>query len=452
MTKSPLVKGLTPRLPERGKIKIGIKGQWITSAKEKKFQPPKKLDHFLITKTVRGDNTEANFVEDTELMKLLKKKYADPDSKLRRIPIRLLYNDIGLNVQTRYAAYKGRKTLLCTGDGETATKNDGKGVFTERKCPCDHKDPTYQIEHPKETRCKIATRFQCEIIGCEEVGGVFVFRSTGYNTAVELPSSLLYISSMTGGILAGLELMLVMAPRTKEKGDIHVVSVIYSGSRTELKESATKLLESDTMYTQRQELAESSARKLLTSANDNDNPEDITDEFYPEEAKKDVPTDEEMPTIMDAKVVDKETGEVKELKDKTDSGETSTLGDVIDAENEAIKEQKEPEPTKEELAEKYYNDNLADLCVEKPFGGKTFDQLSKANKNWVYKRMTAPPPEIQEAIEQSKEEVPKDIPTTDTEAPEEEIMPTIQDEEETFIDEVAAETTETEQNNVLEEW
>jgi len=42
------VKGLTPQLAERGKIKIGMKGEEKTSSQGKKFLQPVKLDHFLI--------------------------------------------------------------------------------------------------------------------------------------------------------------------------------------------------------------------------------------------------------------------------------------------------------------------------------------------------------------------------------------------------------------------
>ncbi|KKM71947.1 hypothetical protein LCGC14_1425380, partial [marine sediment metagenome] len=368
--RSPLVKGLTPRLPERGKIKIGIKGQWIKSSKGNEFQPPQKLDHFLITRTVRDGDKTANFIEDTELMDLLKKEHADADGKLRRIPIRLLFNDVGLNVQTRYASYKGRKTLFCTGDGELATRNYGKNGFTEIECPCKYKDPEHQKEHQDDPRCKIATRFQCEIVGCEEVGGVFIFRSTSYNTGIELPSSLQYLSVLTSGILIGLDLMLVMAPRTKEQGNIHVVSVIYPGSRTELKEAAIKLLESDTVYNVRHNLVEARARKMLVANNElEEYIEEITEEHYPEEAKKEPPSDAELEDT-----VDKETGEIQE-----------------EGKPPSAPPEPNPKPTKAELTEAYYNDHYAELCMEKQFGGLKFSDLKKKDKNWVYDRMTSPP-------------------------------------------------------------
>lgn len=43
------IKGLIPQLAERGKVKIGEKGEMKTSQGGKQFAQPKKLDHFVIT-------------------------------------------------------------------------------------------------------------------------------------------------------------------------------------------------------------------------------------------------------------------------------------------------------------------------------------------------------------------------------------------------------------------
>ena len=46
-----MIKGLTPRFAEVGKIKIGGKGKQTTSANGKKFNPPVRFDHFVVTTT-----------------------------------------------------------------------------------------------------------------------------------------------------------------------------------------------------------------------------------------------------------------------------------------------------------------------------------------------------------------------------------------------------------------
>lgn len=49
-----MLRNLAPRLAERGKIKIGIKGAKVTSRSGNEFQPPQKLDHFVVTTLERG--------------------------------------------------------------------------------------------------------------------------------------------------------------------------------------------------------------------------------------------------------------------------------------------------------------------------------------------------------------------------------------------------------------
>jgi len=65
-----MIKNLTPGLPEVGKIKIGYKGEEMTSKGGKRFQPPKKLDHFLITGLERG--ADGNFLRNEEYFDILR--------------------------------------------------------------------------------------------------------------------------------------------------------------------------------------------------------------------------------------------------------------------------------------------------------------------------------------------------------------------------------------------
>ncbi|MBW1953529.1 MAG: hypothetical protein JRI66_10670 [Deltaproteobacteria bacterium] len=129
------VKGLTPQLAERGKIKIGEKGEMRTSSQGKQFALPRKLDHFLIT-TMQRD-AAGRLMPDATLMARLKPE----GGKLTEIPVRLLYDDIDLNFPTRYACYKGNR-CWCSGDGETAQRLTGEnGKYQEVSCPCERIDP-----------------------------------------------------------------------------------------------------------------------------------------------------------------------------------------------------------------------------------------------------------------------------------------------------------------------
>ena len=96
-----MIKGLVPSLPERGKIKIGIKGATIRSRRGVDFQPPQKLDHFVVTTLERGK--DGNFLPDAALMERL-------GDKPTEIPVRLLYDDPTLNFPTRLACFVGPGT------------------------------------------------------------------------------------------------------------------------------------------------------------------------------------------------------------------------------------------------------------------------------------------------------------------------------------------------------
>ena len=133
-----MIKNLIPRLAERGRIKIGEKGEMKTSQGGKEFALPKKLDHIVIT-TMQRD-AAGRLMPDTDLMAQIN----PGGGKLVEIPIRLLYDDIDLNFFTRYACYKGNR-CWCSGDGEEASRITGEnGNYKPVSCPCERQDPMYQ--------------------------------------------------------------------------------------------------------------------------------------------------------------------------------------------------------------------------------------------------------------------------------------------------------------------
>lgn len=169
-----MIKGLVPSLPERGKIKIGMKGATIRSRRGVDFQPPQKLDHFVVTTLERGK--DGNFLPDAALMERL-------GDKPTEIPVRLLYDDPTLNFPTRLACFVGR-TLWCAGDGETATRltelpAQVEGDRVELKphqvsCPCHRQDPAYT----GRDKCKMNGALNVLIDGAGGLGGVWKFRTT----------------------------------------------------------------------------------------------------------------------------------------------------------------------------------------------------------------------------------------------------------------------------------
>lgn len=284
MSQQLMIRNLMPGLTERGKIKIGEKGRMVRSAKGTEFQPPQKLDHFRVTTLERGP--DGNYLLDQEVHQL----YGE---KPRVLPVRLLYNEIDLNFQSRYCAYKG-KTLWCSGDGETAYRLRANSQTGEReavKCPCIHQDPTFQ----GDPKCKINGTLSVIIDGVSRVGGVWKFRTTSYNSVVGIMSSLALMQSLTGGSLAGLPLQLTLNPKTAivptsgQTMQIWIVGLEFKGSVDQLQQISYERAKQNALHHAKMEQIEKSVRALITydpSTMGADEVVEIVEEFYPEQAVK----------------------------------------------------------------------------------------------------------------------------------------------------------------------
>ena len=277
---------LTLRMNERYKIKIGQKS-------EKKTQSghllPEKLDHFIIT---TGEKDAAGrFIHDAEMMKLL-------GEKPKKIGIRFLYNVPELNIQSCFSYYKG-SVCFCRSKElwpyvRTGIDLDSSGcdltairrtepAETVVKCPCE-----FLKRDPKgNSRCKPNVRLRCVLEEANRVGGEAVFRSTSWNSFMNLLGSVAFIYASTGGRLTGIAFQLVLSPKTVTKPDggaqkVYVVSVEYDGSAEMLQDQAFKLNAISPLDRMRQ--IEAEQKQLLTSFTET--PEDekeIAEEFYPEQ-------------------------------------------------------------------------------------------------------------------------------------------------------------------------
>ena len=282
--KRATIKGLIPGLTEVGKIKIGRKGDERKSGDGKSWQLPVKLDHFIVTKLERGPDN--NFVRDTALYERLKL-----GDKPKEIPIVLLFDSPELNFQSRYVCYVG-KTLACSGDGENAITADRKVI----PCPCAKKEPTYQ----GKDRCKIHGCLSCMIRGAGSVGGVWKYRTTGYNSTVGITSSLALISTLTGGFLAGIPLRLSISPKVatnptnQESVTIYVVGITFEGDIEALQTHTLRIAQRDATFRQRLLSVEDEVRKTISvEAEIVDQAGDIAAEFHPPE-----PTQADIPDIV----------------------------------------------------------------------------------------------------------------------------------------------------------
>ncbi|MBM4302630.1 MAG: hypothetical protein FJ121_14095 [Deltaproteobacteria bacterium] len=280
-----MIKNFIPRLAERGRIKIGEKGEMKTSSQGKQFAQPKKLDHMLIT-TMQRD-AAGRLMSDTPLMARLKPE----GGKITEIPVRLLYDDIDLNFQTRYACYRGTR-CWCTGDGEVAQRLTGEnGKYQEVQCPCERQDPLYH----GQDKCKTLGTLQVLIEGVDRIGGVWKFRTTSWNTVNAILSSLALIKTITGGPLAGIPLWMVLSPKTVtvptsgQNMVVFIISLEYRGPENELAELGYELARRRVEHRVRMETVEELAQKQLVAPHQEPPLEqaETAQEFFPEGAIED---------------------------------------------------------------------------------------------------------------------------------------------------------------------
>jgi hypothetical protein len=283
--KSPIIQGLIPGLTERGKIKIGMKGAERTSSGGSTFQLPQKLNHFIVTTLERGK--DGNFLRDISLYAALKL-----DAEPKKLPILLLFDDIALNFQCRYTCYMG-KTMFCSGDGVAAfqMKSKTEPQRAQVTCPCYRKESTFKGDDDRGNgRCKINGTLSCMLAGANVIGGVWKFRTTGYNSTVGILSSLTLIKTMTGGLLAGIPLVLTIQPKVATNPvdgravTIYVVGVEYAGTMDDLQHGALQLAQKNAGFRKRLTHVEDEVRNLISvDAEVVDQAGDVTKEFYPQE-------------------------------------------------------------------------------------------------------------------------------------------------------------------------
>lgn len=289
-----LLKNLAPRLAERGKIKIGAKGAPITSRQGTTFQPPQKLDHFVVTTLERG--ADGNFVRDEAVHALI-------GDQPRRIPVRLLFNDIEMNFMSRYACFAGRQ-MWCAGDGETAQRMTRDGARETVQCPCPRIEQGYQ----GKDRCKVNGALSLIIDGIPGVGNVWTFRTTSWNSVQNLTSAMYQIKALSGGVLAGLPIDLVLAPKEVTAPDgkmmkAWIVSMQFSGTVEDLRDVGYKLLEAEATHGMRVRQIEDDVRRRLALPAPSDVPlpgddiNDIVDEFYHDEPAPPRPTREQFKAL-----------------------------------------------------------------------------------------------------------------------------------------------------------
>jgi len=323
-------RGIIPQLAEIGKIKIGMKGAMIKSAKGNDFQPPKKTDYFIITTTERNRDT-GNFIINEELMNKMAK---NPEGKLTEIKIRLPFDTVDRNFYTSYMAYSGNKKI-CYGDGEKALRRGNVSVDKTGKLTITG-DEKNEVTCDFET-CPIAQAGKCKPSGIlsafipesGDLGGVFKFRTHSWNSISSILGSLEFFSNNTGGILFGIPLkLLILKKTTEEHGTIVYCTVVLDTiEMAGLRKCAIE-------ENQNRKLLNFDMKKIEAQAEasgffeDTDDPEEVQAEFY------EVETEPEEKGVSGAKLADL-------VSAKNEQAEKVVIGEPVKTPIENAKEKAE---------------------------------------------------------------------------------------------------------------
>ncbi len=318
-----MIKNLPRQLNEAGKIKIGKKGNMITSAKGKEFRPPKKLDHFQLVTTEK--NTDGDYIVDIDLQNKIKDSkngIVNKDGCLVGLPIRLLYNDTELNFPHRYVSYVSGK-MSCHGDGEKARKRVDN-FKAEHTCPCDRVVSGYQ----GQDKCKPTGTLTCVIDEAGLFGQAHKFRTTSMNTIKGILGGIELIKTATNGKIAGLPLMLTMNAKqtTTPQGiatTVYIVSICYRGSMSDLRTEVLQLMSTEKQYLLSMDSIEDKVRQEVEIV-DAEEEREFVEEFFPDavtveatvvEAAKEVKSTEPEPEAMVESKPESEPSEFKQVKE-----------------------------------------------------------------------------------------------------------------------------------------
>lgn len=292
--------GNSPRLTQIGAIKIGGKSAQVRKTDSGgTWRAPEKWDSFKIV-TMNRD-AKGDLIPDEVLMSQLVDQYGDKDGKLRQIPIRVLSDEMDLVLQSSILWY-GSKTLGAKSDGKTVTwfnspehTSYGRRLPEPKTEPWDNKflDMTAPNKNPL---FKIHTIFNC-VIAAKEArwGGVYKFRTTSVISFRQLHASLLHLSQLTGGILSGMPLFMVLRPvQVSPDGKPTTVFVTHIELRgpelMELQQQAIAMGEFRVKFKERIEETTRQYRKLLAAPGTEsaEDAKDISEELHPDEV--DLPT------------------------------------------------------------------------------------------------------------------------------------------------------------------
>lgn len=270
MIEGGIKKGIGGYLMPVGNIKIGGKG---AKQKGKGGKPdwrlPVKFDHFKVTTTERGKDD--NFLPDEAVMTAI------GDAEPKAIRVRFPFDDPAMIFQTSYQMYNGKK-LECEGNGIKAERKDKDGKTTEGKC-----DPE-GCKYMMAKKCKPSGRLACHLPDSPHYGGIYMYRTHGWNSTGGIMKALNEYHTHTGGILQGLPFRLVFTKKaTEEHGNVPVVVLVLDGVELgDMRKLARAERQDRIDFNVDMKQIEHDAIKSGV-LEDTDAPEDVEAEFYAED-------------------------------------------------------------------------------------------------------------------------------------------------------------------------
>ena len=205
-------------------------------------------------------------------------------TKLRSIPVKVLFNDPDLNFRAEYAMFDRRTGRpVCVGNGESCKRRTESGI---QSLPC-----------PSPEGCTLAQNGACKpygrlnvLIGDDDPLGSFVFRTTGFNSIRTLSARLAYFQAISGNRLAYLPLELRLRGKSTRQSmgtPIYYVDLtVRSGVFVEDALTEAKRLEADRQEAGFEQVAlETAARQGFSNGAFEESDEEgdsVVEEFYPE--------------------------------------------------------------------------------------------------------------------------------------------------------------------------
>lgn len=199
-----MIKGLALTPPVVGRISIGR----IIEQNGKRL--PQKDDQFTLTTQVQHKDGWLLHPLDQQLREAQHNQQGSnqrQQTKLQKIPVRLLFDQPDLNFRAEYSLFD-RQTgrPLCMGNGSQCKRLTQEGL-QQLDCP----SPTW-CEFGKGGLCKPYGRLNVLVAPQSQYShdelGSFIFRSTGFNSIRTLAARLNYYQAVSGNRLSCLDLQL----------------------------------------------------------------------------------------------------------------------------------------------------------------------------------------------------------------------------------------------------